>query len=131
MNCFFLCIIEIKKGYVMRHELNNTIIGNQNEDRAIIFLEAEEFHILDRNYYARKLGEIDIIAMSEGVLHFIEVKSAEADFDPVYNFTPSKLRKVINSSQYYMKEKNLDMVFSIDLIVIRWGEIEFIENVTL
>jgi len=30
-----------------------------------------------------------------------------------------------------MKEKNLDMVFSIDLIVIRWGEIEFLENVTL
>ena len=115
----------------MRNERNNTIIGKQNEERAIRFLQAEGFHILQKNYYARKLGEIDIIAMEDGVLHFIEVKSAEADFDPVYNFTPTKLRRVINSSQYYMKEKNLDMVFSIDLIVIRWGEIEFLENITL
>ena len=115
----------------MRHERNNTIIGKQNEERAIWFLQAEGFHILQKNYYARKLGEIDIIAIEDGVLHFIEVKSAEADFDPIYNLTPTKLRKVINSSQYYMKEKNIDMVFSIDLIVIRWGEIEFIENITL
>ena len=115
----------------MRHELNNTIIGNQNEAKAIEFLIAEGFRIVEQNYYARKLGEIDIIAMQDDVLHFIEVKSSQADFDPIYNFTPSKQRKVINSSYYYMKEKGLDMVFSIDLIVIRWGEIEFLENVTL
>ncbi len=115
----------------MRHELNNTIIGNQNEAKAIEFLQAEGFRIIEQNYYARKLGEIDIIAMQDGVLHFIEVKSAEADFDPIYNFTAAKQRKVINSSYYYMKEKNLEMVFSIDLIVIRWGEIDFLENVTL
>jgi len=115
----------------MRHELNNTIIGKQNEKRAIDFLRAEGFLILEQNYYARKLGEIDIVAMEDGILHFIEVKSAEADFDPIYNFSSTKLRRVINSSQYYMKEKNLDMVFSIDLILIRWGEIEFLENITI
>ena len=114
----------------MRNELN-TVIGNQNEEVALEFLEAEGFRIVERNYYARKLGEIDIIAMREGVLHFIEVKSAQADFDPIYNFTPSKQRKVINSAFYYMKAKGLDMVFSIDLIVIRWGEVEFLENVTM
>ena len=115
----------------MKHELNTTIIGHQNESLAMDFLIAEGFHIVETNYYARKLGEIDIIAMYEGVLHFIEVKSGQADFDPIYNFTAGKQRKVINSSYYYMKEKNLDMVFSIDLIVIRWGEVEFLENITL
>ena len=115
----------------MRHELNNTIIGNKNEELAVSFLEVEGFQILERNYYARKLGEIDIVALQDGVLHFIEVKSGQADFDPIYNFTPTKLRRVINSAYYYMKEKNLDMVFSIDLIVVRWGEVEFLENVTL
>ena len=114
----------------MRNDLNR-VVGNKNEELALDFLEAEGFCILERNYYARKLGEIDIIAMYDGVLHFIEVKSAEADFDPVYNFTPTKLRKVINSAQYYMKAKKLDMVFSIDLIAIRWGDVEFLENVTL
>ena len=116
----------------MQYQQNNTTsIGKENEDRAIEFLLLEGFHIIQQNYYARKLGEIDIVAIKDDVLHFIEVKSAEADFDPIYNFTPIKLRRVINSSQYYMKEKNLDMVFSIDLIVIRLGEIEFLENITL
>ncbi|HHH19022.1 MAG TPA: YraN family protein [Campylobacterales bacterium] len=114
----------------MRNDLTR-VIGNKNEELALEFLEAEGFRIIERNYYARKLGEIDIIAMQDGVLHFIEVKSAEADFDPIHNFTPTKLRKVINSAQYYMKAKKLDMIFSIDLIVIRWGDVEFLENVTL
>jgi len=114
----------------MRNKMN-TILGRQNEAKAIEFLIAEGFTIIEQNYYARKLGEIDIIASRDDVLHFIEVKSSQADFDPIYNFTASKQRKVINSSYYYLKSKNLDMVFSIDLILIRWGEIEFLENVTM
>jgi len=105
--------------------------GDQSETLATRFLEQEGFIILERNYYARKLGEIDIIAIREDVLHFIEVKSGKADFDPVYNITPAKLRKVINSSHYYMKTKNLDVAFSIDALIIRYDEVEFIENVTL
>jgi len=105
--------------------------GDESEILATRFLEQEGFVIVERNYFARKLGEIDIIAQREGELHFIEVKSGKADFDPVYNVTPSKLRKVINSAQYYMKTKNLDVAFSIDALIIRYDEVEFIENVTL
>jgi putative endonuclease len=106
-------------------------LGDMNEDRAVAYIENLDFRIVERNYYARKLGEIDIIAIKEGVWHFIEVKSSEADFDPVYNFTPAKLRRVINSTHYYMKIKNLDIVFCIDVIVIRGEDIEIIENVTM
>jgi len=105
--------------------------GNQSETQATRFLEQEGFVILERNYFARKLGEIDIIAMREGILHFIEVKSGKTEFDPVYNVTPAKLRKVINSAHYYMKTKNLDSAFSIDALILRHDEVEFIENVTL
>lgn len=105
--------------------------GDQSENLATYFLEQEGFIILERNYFARKLGEIDIIAQKDDVLHFIEVKSGKADFDPIYNVTPAKLRKVINSAYYYMKTKQLDVVFSIDALIIRYDEVEFIENVTL
>ena len=105
--------------------------GNQSETLGTRFLEQEGFVILERNYFARKLGEIDIIASRDDILHFIEVKSGKTDFDPVYNVTPSKLRKVINSAHYYMKTKNLDVAFSIDALIIRHGEVEFIENITL
>jgi len=105
--------------------------GDQSEELATRFLEQEGFVIIERNYFARKLGEIDIIAIQDDILHFIEVKSGKAEFDPVYNVTPAKLRKVINSAQYYMKSKNLDLSFSIDALIIRGDEVEFIENVTL
>ncbi len=105
--------------------------GDESESLATHFLEQEGFIILERNYFAKKLGEIDIIAKKKDVLHFIEVKSGKADFDPIYNVTPAKLRKVINSSQYYLKSKRLDMAFSIDALIIRHDEVEFIENVTL
>ncbi|WP_373028602.1 YraN family protein [Sulfurovum sp.] len=105
--------------------------GNQSETLATRFLEQEGFLIVERNYFARKLGEIDIIANRDDVLHFIEVKSGKTDFDPVYNVTPSKLRKIINSAHYYMKTKNIDTAFSIDALIIRYDEVEFIENVTL
>jgi putative endonuclease len=105
--------------------------GDESETLATYFLEQEGFLVVERNYFARKLGEIDIIASRDDVLHFIEVKSGKTDFDPVYNVTPSKLRKVINSTHYYMKTKNLDVAFSIDALIIRRDEVEFLENVTL
>ncbi len=115
----------------MMKKRQNTLIGEQNEAKAVEFLVAKGFRVIEQNYYARKLGEIDIIAIKDDILHFIEVKSAQADFDPIYNFTNSKQRKVINSAYYYMKSKNLDMPFSIDLILVRCGEIEFLENITM
>jgi len=108
------------------------LFGDESETLATQFLEQEGYVILERNYFARKLGEIDIIAQCDDVLHFIEVKSGKSDtFDPVYNVTPAKLRKVINSAQYYMKTKGLDIPFSIDALIVRGNEVEFIENVTL
>ena len=108
------------------------LFGDQSETLATQFLEQEGFVILERNYFARKLGEIDIIAQKDEVLHFIEVKSGKSEtFDPVYNITPAKLRKVINSAHYYMKTKGLDTSFSVDALIVRGDEVEFIENVTL
>jgi len=105
--------------------------GNISEDIAVSYIENLGFRVVERNYYARKLGEIDIIAIDNNVWHFIEVKSAQADFDPIYNFTPTKLRRVVNSTHYYLKEKNLFVAFCIDVIIIRGKEIEFLENVTI
>jgi putative endonuclease len=108
------------------------LFGDKSEDLATEFLEQEGFVILERNYFARKLGEIDIIAKRDEVLHFIEVKSGKSDsFDPVYNITPNKLRRVINSAHYYLKTKKLDFSYSIDALIIRGNKVDFIENITL
>ncbi len=112
---------------------NNTskAFGERSETRATAFLESRGFLIVERNYYAQKLGEIDIIAQKNGVLHFVEVKSAKADFDPIYNLTPSKLKKLILSTHHYLKVRRLDIDFSIDALIIRGDEIEMLENITM
>ena len=105
--------------------------GNRGEEIATSYIEDLGFQIIERNYYARKLGEIDIVAVKDGVWHFIEVKSATRDFEPIYNITPRKLRRVINSTNYYLKERGLDVFFSIDVLLISGDEVEFLENITL
>jgi putative endonuclease len=105
--------------------------GNRSEDMATRFLEDAGFRIVERNYYARKLGEIDIIAVKKGVVHFVEVKSAYASFDPVYNLTAGKLGRIVNSAHYYLKEKGIDSPYCIDALIIRRGEVELIENITM
>ncbi len=105
--------------------------GFFSEEKATAFLEKEGFIILERNYYAKKLGEIDIIASKNGIIHFIEVKSSRVDFDPVYNITPGKLKKIVNSAQYYMKSKKLDCAYSIDALLLRKNEVELLENITM
>jgi putative endonuclease len=114
----------------MSRELSKKV-GDKSEEIATGFLEKNGFVIVERNYYASKLGEIDIIATKEDTLHFIEVKSAYSDFDPVYNITPSKLKKVTNSAYHYLKSKGLDTAFCIDALLIRNDEVELIENITL
>ncbi len=104
--------------------------GNAAEEKAAAFLRDEGFALIERNFYAKKMGELDIIAKKDDVLHFVEVKSGSG-FDPVYNLTPSKLQKVIKSAQLYMKQKGLDMPFCIDALIVSDEGIELLENVTL
>ncbi len=68
--------------------MNSRHKGAQAEDFACVFLRECGFEILERNFFAR-YGEIDIIALKDNVVHFIEVKSGES-FEPIYNITPSK-----------------------------------------
>jgi putative endonuclease len=109
----------------------NKFFGHSSEDRAVSFLQANGFDIIDRNFYALKFGEIDIIAKKDNVLHFIEVKASRKNFEPIYNITPSKLQKLIKSANYYLKLKNLHFAWCIDALIIKNDKIEFIENITL
>ncbi len=105
--------------------------GEKGEELAVEYLGREGYEIIERNFYASKLGEIDIVAKKGGVLHFIEVKSAFGDFDPVHNFTCAKQTKVIRSAYYFLKSRSLDLPFCIDLLLIRGRKAELIENITM
>lgn len=55
-------------------------IGELGEDVACKYLEKHGFLIKERNY-TKKWGEIDIIAIKEEKLYFIEVKSVSCDLE--------------------------------------------------
>ena len=101
--------------------------GDFAEDRAIDYLQEQGFLVIDRNFSSR-FGEIDIIAIKDKVLHFVEVKSGE--YDPIYQITPSKLSKIQKTAYIYMSRKNLDLDFCLDALIVT-EDIELIENITL
>lgn len=104
--------------------------GDYFEDKATEFLSSNGFSIIERNYYAKKLGEIDIIALKDEVYHFVEVKSGET-FEAVYNITPSKLHKLLRSVEYYLKVKKLEVSYCVDAIIFAGEELEYLENITI
>jgi putative endonuclease len=105
--------------------------GEFAEKKAISFLEDLNFKIIEKNFYAKKLGEIDIIAKKENIYHFCEVKSAPDYETAINNITPSKLSKIKRSINYYLQIKKLDISYSVDAIIITDENIELIENITI
>ncbi len=105
--------------------------GEFAEKKAISFLENLNFKIIEKNFYAKKLGEIDIIALKNETYHFIEVKSAPDYETAINNITPSKLSKIKRSINYYLQIKKIDVIYSIDAIIVNEENIELIENITM
>ena len=70
---------------------NNKITGNEGENRAVQFLLENGYKILFRNWRLN-IGEIDIIALKEDVLVFVEVKTMP-------NSTLDMLKSVLNAQK--------------------------------
>lgn len=104
--------------------------GNIAEERGCEYLRDIGFRIIDRNVYNR-FGEIDIIAMRDNVIHFVEVKSAQSYDQAVNNITASKLQKLYRTIQTYLQQKRLNLDYCIDALIVTDGEIVWIENITL
>ena len=52
--------------------MNTTSKGNKFETIACKYLVSKNFTIVDRNYHAKKLGEIDIIAIHDSDPKYIQ-----------------------------------------------------------
>ncbi len=107
---------------------NTTAKGLEAEGVACEYLENLGYKVVARNV-RKKFSEIDIIAIKNGVYRFIEVKSGKG-FDPVYNMTSQKIKKIIKGMHSYMAANKIDAPYCIDLVAVRNGECELYENVT-
>lgn len=92
----------------MNQKYNNRQVGTSYEDLAIKYLESNGYHILEKNFRCR-MGEIDIIAIDENCLVFIEVKYRKDNKSgyAIEAVTKSKQRTIFKVAEFYMQKNNI------------------------
>lgn len=89
----------------MRYRKN---VGDIGEEFAAQLLENSGFKVIARNY-ATKQGEIDIIAIKDGVMHFVEVKTrtgCQYGY-PSESVTRTKQARIKKAAQQYLGSRRL------------------------
>ncbi len=104
-------------------------VGLAAEERAAKFLMEQGFSIIERNFTA-KVGEIDIVALKDGVLHFVEVKYSK-NYNAYERITPSKLTKLYKAIDYYLQKKRIDLPYQLDALIIEDENCNLLQNITL
>src|SRR3990167_432294 len=104
--------------------------GDVAEDRACAFLLENCFLIIERNFYSR-FGEIDIIAIKDKVIHFVEVKSGLDYESAIQNITKTKLSRLIKTGYVYLKKNALNVDYMYDALIVTPQKIWYLENITI
>ncbi len=82
-------------------------LGNLAETAACEFLESRGFTIIDRNWRT-KWCEIDIIAVKDSIVSFVEVKYRSSDLQGggVAAVTPSKVRQMRFAAELWLRNRS-------------------------
>ncbi|MES3031400.1 MAG: YraN family protein [Patescibacteria group bacterium] len=113
--------------------------GNDGEEVACCYLENLGFTVIERNYL-KKWGEIDVIAIKSGILHFIEVKSvAGGEYRPEENVSGLKIKRLKRVIQTYLAEnyRKEEIPFEFHVVAINFDrfsgkpEVRLLENIIL
>ena len=85
------------------------VLGKRGEDEAVKYLERKGYRIIERNFMCRQ-GEIDIIALDEDYIVFIEIKSrSSTEYGlPSEAVTERKIKHMLKAIQYYLCKRNLE-----------------------
>ncbi len=109
--------------------LKEYLSGILGENKACAFLKKQGFNILQRNFHS-KFGEIDIIAKKGEILHFIEVKFTQNNYEAAERLDSKKYQKLLKTIEFYRIKKGDESDFQLDLIVIKQDKIELLENIS-
>lgn len=107
---------------------HNQAFGKWGEAKAADYLKDKGYIILDMNYRTA-YGEIDLIALDQQTVVFVEVKTRRTQTFgfPEDSVTASKRTHIVHSAQSYMQSMG-DMDWRIDVIAISLiGEEQILE----
>jgi len=120
------------------HPNHKQSLGKYGEDLASDYLVRHGYHLIQRNFKAR-YGEIDIIAMKNSILVFIEVKTriGKKYGIPEEAVTQRKIHEVtLTAEYYYLLNPQLPKAHRVDVIAIELfpdktiKDLRHIENIT-
>lgn len=102
---------------------NRKLLGRAGELIAVSFLKQKGYKIVERNY-SSKYGEIDLIALDDGYLVFIEVKLRKEGLPAAYSsVSATKKKKLIRTALFFLQENRL-----YDNHISRFDVIAVVEN---
>lgn len=111
---------------------NKRAIGTRYETLASEYLTRNGYIILDRNYRNGRYSEIDIIALKDKTIVFIEVKfrNSSVKGNPLESVNTNKQRRISRAAMRYIFEKGMSEYgkYRFDVIGILNDKIEHIEN---
>ncbi|MBL7473961.1 YraN family protein [Robertkochia sediminum] len=93
--------------------------GKWAETQAVLYLEAQGYEVLERNYrYDR--AEVDIIAKYADRIIIAEVKARSTDYfgDPHDFISRKKVRLLVKAANHYIRSNGLDQEVRFDAIAI-------------
>jgi len=118
--------------------MTNKTTGKYGEELACQFLTKNGFKVLEKNFRYSKMAEIDIVALKNDIIHFVEVKTRTQTFfgNPLEAITKAKLESIYKCALYYIQNNKKYTNFQIDAIGIVLNknnetEINFIENINI
>ena len=110
--------------------INKRTEGNAFETLAAEYLEKSGMKVIEKNFFC-KMGEIDLIAIDENYLVFVEVKyrTDKKKGAAKEAVTFSKMRKISRTADYYiMKNYKTFPNVRFDVVAIEDGHLEHIKN---
>jgi len=93
-------------------------LGRRAEEMGEALLKREGYRILEKNYSC-PLGELDLVALDEEVLAFIEVRSRKGGGSPEGSVNRAKQRQIIKAAQFYLAQKKWDGDCRFDVVAIQ------------
>lgn len=113
----------------------NLNTGNRGEDTAAEYIFEKGFSIISRNYRAGRSGEIDIVARSNDLIVFFEVKTRNTGRygGALYSISKRKIESMKHCARhfinYFLSSNEKNCSFRFDLISIQDGNIEWVEDI--
>ncbi len=95
--------------------------GYYGESLAAKYLKEKNYEIIELNYYT-PFGEIDLIAKKDNYLVFVEVKlrKDETFGNALEQISKTKQKRIIQSAECYLSEKELTMDCRFDYISLMY-----------